>query len=227
MGGASGYIISCPATTSPISSKEATEKQPRRAAHNTARNSVLVPISQGTEVTIVTEYVPFRYFTRTALSIDACMGTSPIMPRYEAERLETKTHVGLGPGESIEYTKHRVSLGGHSWPVCREPLRNITQPWFQDDLGVISPNTRQAGLTERACSSPTCLNNASANSRAAFMENRGKSYDLGSELSGEHFRNITQPWFQDNHGVVRPEFQASRVDGKGLQVSYLLDRCQC
>ncbi len=35
-------------------------------ACSTARNAVLVPISQGTEVTIVTEYVPFRYFTRTA-----------------------------------------------------------------------------------------------------------------------------------------------------------------
>ncbi len=50
-----------PATASQISSKEATE----RAAHSKARNTVLVPISQGTEVTIVTEYVPFRYFTRT------------------------------------------------------------------------------------------------------------------------------------------------------------------
>ncbi len=59
-----------PATASQISSKEATE----RAAHSTARNAVLVHISQGTEVTIVTEYVPFRYFTRTALSIDASRG---------------------------------------------------------------------------------------------------------------------------------------------------------
>ncbi len=50
------------ATASQISSKEATE----RAAHSTARNAVLVPISQGTEVTIVTEYVPLWYFTRTA-----------------------------------------------------------------------------------------------------------------------------------------------------------------
>ncbi len=51
-----------PATASQISSKEATE----RAAHSTARNAVLVPISQETEVTIVTVYIPFRYFTRTA-----------------------------------------------------------------------------------------------------------------------------------------------------------------
>ncbi len=40
-------------------------------------------------------------------------------------------------------------------------------------------------------------------------------------------RYITQPWFQDELGVVRPKFQANRVDGKGLQVSYSLDRCQC
>ncbi len=66
-----------PATASQISSKEATE----RAAYSTARNAVLVHISQGTEVTIVTEYVPFRTayerehtFTRTALSIDASRG---------------------------------------------------------------------------------------------------------------------------------------------------------
>ncbi len=51
-----------PATASQIFSEEATE----RTAHSMARNVVLVPISQGTEATIVTEYVPFRYFTRTA-----------------------------------------------------------------------------------------------------------------------------------------------------------------
>ncbi len=50
------------ATASQIFSKEATE----RAAHSMARNAVLVPISQGTEVAIVTEYVPFRYFTHPA-----------------------------------------------------------------------------------------------------------------------------------------------------------------
>ncbi len=51
--------------------------------------------------------------------ISLCMGTSPITPCYDAERLETKTHVGLGPGESIEYIKHMVSLEGHPWPGCR------------------------------------------------------------------------------------------------------------
>ncbi len=56
---------------------------------------------------------------------------------------------------------------------------------------------------------------------------RGKRYDLGSEQSWEHLRYITQPWFQDDLGVVRPEFQASRVDGEGLQVYYSLDRRQC
>ncbi len=52
-----------------------------------------------------------------------------------------------------------------------------------------------------------------------LREKRGKRYDLGSERSGEHLRYITQPWFQDDLGVVRSKFQASRVDGKGLQVS--------
>ncbi len=47
--------------------------------------------------------------------------------------------------------------------------------------------------------------------------NRGKRYDLGSERSGEHLRYVTQAWFQDNLGVVRPEFQASRVDGKSCR----------
>ncbi len=56
-----------PATASQISSKEATE----RAAHSMASNAVLVPISQGTEVMIATEYVPFRHFTRTSSSINA------------------------------------------------------------------------------------------------------------------------------------------------------------
>ncbi len=57
-------------------------------------------------------------------------------------------------------------------------------------------------------------------------EKRGKRYDLGSEWSGEPLRYITQPWFQDDLGVVGPEFQANRVDGKGLQVSYSFDRRQ-
>ncbi len=51
IGGASDYIISCCATASQISSNE----ELRCAAHSTARNAVLVPISQGTTVTIVTE----------------------------------------------------------------------------------------------------------------------------------------------------------------------------
>ncbi len=93
-----------------------------------ARNAVLIPISQGTEVTIVTEYIPFQYFTRTASSIDACIGTSLITPCYDAERLETKTHVGLGPGESMEYNKHRVSLEGHPWPGCR-PVSDTWHPY--------------------------------------------------------------------------------------------------
>ncbi len=50
--------------------------------------------------------------------IDVSVGTSPITPCYDVEQLETKTHVGFGPGESIEYTKHRMRLEGHPWPGC-------------------------------------------------------------------------------------------------------------
>ncbi len=56
------------------------------------------------------------------------MGTSPITPCYDVERLETKTHVGLGPGESIEYTKHRVSLEGHPWNGCH-PVSDTWHPY--------------------------------------------------------------------------------------------------
>ncbi len=48
-------------------------------------------------------------------------------------------------------------------------------------------------------------------------EKRGKHYDLGSEWSGEHLRYITQPWFQDDLGVVRPKFQASRVNERACR----------
>ncbi len=90
--GRGGWLYnSPPASASQISSKEATE----HAVYSTARNSTRSHIS-GTEVTKVTDYVPFRYFTRTV-----SMGTSSITPCYDVERLETKTHVGLGPGESI------------------------------------------------------------------------------------------------------------------------------
>ncbi len=105
--------------------------------------TVLIPISQGTEVTIVTEHVPFRYFTRTI-----SMGTSSITPCYDIERLETKTHVGLGPGESIEYSKHRVSLEGHPWLGCR-PVNDTWHPYSYgqtkqkrglNNVGQVNPN---------------------------------------------------------------------------------------
>ncbi len=54
---------------------------------------------------------------------------------------------------------------------------------------------------------------------ACLVEKRGKCYNLGSERGGEHLRYTTQPWFQDDLEVVGQEFQANRIDGKGLQVS--------
>ncbi len=46
----------------------------------------------------VTEYVPFPYFTRNCIEKSTLsMGTSPITPCYDAEQLETKTHMGVRP----------------------------------------------------------------------------------------------------------------------------------
>ncbi len=95
-------------------------KQPRRAVHSTARNAVLVPISQGTEVTIVTEYVPFRDYTRTA-SRDAVWET--VQSRRAIMRNDSiQDSRGIRTGESVEYTEHRVRLEGHPWLGCR-PIR--------------------------------------------------------------------------------------------------------
>ncbi len=77
------------------------------------------------------------------------MGTSPIMPCYDAERLETKTYVGLGPGESIEYTKHGVSLEGHPWPGCR--------PEVIPGVHIVKDRPRKKGLEECWSSEPEIL----------------------------------------------------------------------
>ncbi len=107
--------------------------------------TVLVPISQGTEVTKVTEYVPFRYFTCTV-----SIGTISIMPCYDVEWLETKTHMGLGPGQSIEYIKHRVSLEGHPWPGCR-PKSDTWRPYSYGQTQQRGAWTMLVKLTQKDC----------------------------------------------------------------------------
>ncbi len=67
-------------------------------------------------------YESNRVCSLSRLHSRRCMGTSPIAPCYDVERLETKTHVGLDTGESVEDTKHSVSLEGHSWLGC-PPIR--------------------------------------------------------------------------------------------------------
>ncbi len=90
------------------------------------------------------------------------MGTSPITLGYDVERLKTKTHVGLGPGESIEYTKHRVSLEGHLWPGCR-PVSDTWHPYSYgqtkqkrglNNVGQVNPkdcylSRKDSGLQDR------------------------------------------------------------------------------
>ncbi len=60
-----------------------------------------------------------------------CMETSLITPCYDTERLETMTHMGLDPGESIEYNKHRVSPEGHPWPGCH-PVSDTCRTYSMD-----------------------------------------------------------------------------------------------
>ncbi len=60
------WFVQCYKNASSLHLRFLRKKRLRHAAHSMARNAVLVPISQKTEVTIVTNYVPFRYFTRTA-----------------------------------------------------------------------------------------------------------------------------------------------------------------
>ncbi len=76
---------------------------------------------------------------------------------------------------------------------------------------------------ERSCIPSRALTGQSRDNSWPPVEGEcaGKRYDLGSERSGEHLRYITQPWFQDDLGVVRPGFQASRVDREGLQIILL------
>ncbi len=93
-----------PATASQIFLKEATE----RAAHSMARNAALsshISGNRGYDSNRVHSPSIFHSYCVEKSMLN--MGTSLITPCYEVKRLETKTHVGLGPGESIEYTKHR------------------------------------------------------------------------------------------------------------------------
>ncbi len=69
-------------------------------------------------------------------------------------------------------------------------LSTVTQPWFQDDLEV-APNSRQAGLTERACRSYTHLTDANANSRAVFNESTLRLEDCNGS-NGDPFRALSR-----------------------------------
>ncbi len=54
----------------------------------------------------------------------------------------------------------------------------------------LGPNSRQAGLTERACRSPTRLTDASANSRAVFNESTLRLEDCNGSNGGP-FRGLS------------------------------------
>ncbi len=84
----------------------------------------------------------------------------------------------------------------NSWPNVEgenaesgEHLRYITQPWFQDDLGVVRPEF-QASRVERACRSPTPLTDASANSRAVLNEIDLRLVDCNGSNKGGPFKAL-------------------------------------
>ncbi len=88
------------------------------------------------------------------------MGTSPITPCYDAEQLETKTHMELGPGESTEYNKHRVSLEGHrrdTW--CPYSYGQIKKKRGLNNVGQVNPEQllpKQKGLWPARRGYPGC-----------------------------------------------------------------------
>ncbi len=72
-------------------------------------------------------------------------------------------------------------------------------------------------LYEAECSIYTLISLTGQSSDSSWLPVESGSVESATTWalngSGEHYRYITQPWFQDYLGVVRPEFQASRVDG--------------
>ncbi len=57
-------------------------------------------------------------------------------------------------------------------------------PWFRTTLESLGPNSRQAGLIESACRSPTRLTDASASSRAVFSESDRRFVDCSGSKGG-------------------------------------------
>ncbi len=82
--------------------------------------------------------VPWDMGMSTASSIDASMGTSPITPCYDAERLETKTHVGLGPGKTLQMWMARKCLKWTPrWTMPRK--RDASGGMGSDSDGALQP----------------------------------------------------------------------------------------
>ncbi len=146
---------------------------------------------------------------------------------------ETDTPLNHAQDEVMPLVKWALTLMGHCNPkeeyastnhleilcfVTGPPLARLPKP-----TKICSDFLYEA---ERSMYIFRALTGQSRDSWLPVGEKDAKRY-VGSERSGEHLRYITQPWFQYELGVVRPEFQANRVDGKGLQVSYSLDRRQC
>ncbi len=193
-----------PATASQISSKELTE----RAVHSTARKSTRSNISQ-LRLRKWPSTFPFRYFTRTV-----SMGTSSITPCYDVERLETKTHVGLGSGESIEYIKHRVSLEGHPWLGCR-PESDTWRPYSYGQTKQIGAWTMLVKWTRKDC----CLRRKDSGLQGRDIQVvklckcgwRGPVSCLTNVWNGHHAGPCLVEWALTPMGHCNPEVEYANV----------------
>ncbi len=79
-----------------------------------------------------------------------------------------------------------------AWALNGVESTFVMQPslGFRMTLESLGPNSRQAGLMERACRSPTHLTDASANSRAVFNESTLRLEDYNGS-NGGHFRALS------------------------------------
>ncbi len=212
----------------------------RRAAHCKARNTVLVPISQGTEVTIVRSLLIFHsYWVGDAV-------WEPVQSRRAMRGNDSKpTYVGVRPrganrihqaqaepsGSSVAWVSSRIV---YTWcpynmamPLLEWALTPMVHCKPKEEYARVIVSTKHLEilcfitglpLTQLPKPRKSCPDLLRQNAQCIPSGHGkcGKHSDLGSERSGEHLRYITHRWFQDNLGVVRPEFQANSVDGKGL-----------
>ncbi len=100
---------------------------------------------------------------------------------YEAERSIYTLRAPTGQSRDSFWLP--VKRGSAESAMIGVESTYITQPCFQDDLGVVRPKF-QAGLMDRACISPIRLTDASASSRAFFNDSALRLVDCNGSNGG-------------------------------------------